>query len=66
MVELKLKCRCTDGEASLSVRKREEAEDILAWMDYVREEVGRWHSIRQCSEAELEYLKVPIKDGRVG
>jgi hypothetical protein len=59
-----LKCKCTDGEVGLEVRDREEGEDIAKWMDAVTERVSAWHLLRACSEPSLEYLKVPLSDGK--
>lgn len=60
MIEVILKCRCTDGEVKLQVRERAEGEDILVWMEHVTARVGAWHSIRLCSETKLEYMKIPL------
>jgi len=59
-----LKCKCTDGEIAHSVRDRNEGEDIANYMQYVQLEIGYWHQYRQCSATTLEYLKMPIADGK--
>ena len=65
MIELRLKYKCTDGEAKLSVREREDEEDIRDYMEYVERQIGAWHVLRSCSETKLEYL--PARDdARIG
>ena len=63
-MHLQLKCKCTDGEVGLAVRNRNEGEDIRDYMEYVQLEVGIWHKSRGCRETALEYLKIPIADGK--
>ena len=63
-MRLLLKCKCTDGEVGLSVRDRNEGEDIRDYMEHVQLEVGLWHQKRGCAETKLEYLKMPIAEGK--
>jgi hypothetical protein len=62
MIDVLLKCKCTDGEMTLTVREREDDEDIRDYMEYIQRTIGAWHSVRQCDEVALEYLKIPIAD----
>lgn len=63
-MQVLLKCKCTDGEVKHSIRNRNEGEDIRDYMEYVQLEVGLWHQQRQCSATALEYMKMPIADGK--
>lgn len=63
-MEVKLKCKCTDGEIALQVPQRNEDEDIADYMHRLQVFLGNWHSNRQCTEAALEYLKMPIIEGK--
>lgn len=62
MIELSLKCKCTDDEVKLFVRERGEDEDISDWMKFVQGQVGEWHRGRGCPEVKLEYMKIPLAD----
>lgn len=59
-----LKCKCTDGEVGLDLRDRNEGEDIRDYMEHVQGEVGRWHQFRGCPATTLEYLKMPVVEGK--
>lgn len=63
-MHLQLKCKCTDGEVGLAVRDRGDGEDIASYMEYIQLEVGLWHQQRGCSATALEYLKMPVADGK--
>lgn len=62
MIDLKLKCKCTFGEETLSVRERFADEDICAYMNFIQQMVAEWHSSRLCSAPALQYLKIPVDD----
>ena len=64
MIKVKLKCKCTDGETEISIRGREDGEDIRDYMRAVQDEVSKWHRHRLCSATKLEYLKLPIVEGK--
>ncbi len=63
-MQLILKCKCTDGEVTISIRDRREYEDILEYMEHVQNMVGDWHQVRRCAETKLEYLKMQLVDGK--
>lgn len=64
MIEVKLKCKCTDGEVAMWIRSRNAEEDIRDYMQEVTRQVGLWHAQRDCPETKLEYLKLPIVEGK--
>jgi len=64
MIEIKLKCKCTDGEVGLVVRERSESEDIADYMEYIQGKIGIWHQSRGCLETKLEYLKFPLSEDK--
>lgn len=59
-MQILVKCKCTDGEAKVPVRDREDNEDIRDYMTCVQLQLGVWHSIRGCPETEMEYIKIPL------
>lgn len=63
-MEVMIKCKCTDGEIKFPVRDRKPEEDILDYMEHVQTRIGSWHMLRGCSETALEYLKMPIAEGK--
>ena len=62
MIEIRLKCKCTDGETAIQVRERFENEDITDYMEYIQYVINVWHSDRGCPETTLEYVKLPISE----
>ncbi len=64
MIDIKLKCKCTDGEVTLLVRERFENEEVLDYMEYIQYVINVWHSSRGCSETTLEYVKLPISEDK--
>lgn len=59
-----LKCKCTDGEVSLDMRDRDTYEDIRDYMQYVQVQVSKWHRDRGCTATSLEYMKLPVTEGK--
>ena len=64
MMKVLIKCKCTDGEIGFDVRDRNEGENIIDYMKQVQRELGTWHQFRRCSETALEYMKMPLADGK--
>lgn len=62
MITLRYKCKCMQDEGSLSMEQRGKEEDVLVFMDRVREAVGTDHRSRNpmCVEWKVEYVKVPF------
>lgn len=65
MIELRYKCRCMDAEASIQVPERQEAEDIIQWMNLVvQAAIYLDHRRRSpsCKTTEMEYAKLPMPE----
>lgn len=59
-----IKCKCTDGEVEFSLRDRRPEEDIRDYMEHIQIKLSEWHTLRHCPEPALEYLKMPMIEGK--
>lgn len=66
MIEVEWKCQCQTAPQKLSVRARQDGEDIADFMKFLQKMLGHAHREISplCQSGIMEYVKLPVVDGK--
>ena len=68
MIDIRYKCKCMAGEATVQVLERPTGSDLLLWMGVVQATIGMDHGARnpKCRSETMEYAKIPVDENAGG